>query len=436
MKISHTLSQSLSLLLLCITLTAQAQGLPEPQKWQEGNTRVFFIPTDNIPIVDIRLAFDAGSARDGKQHGLSSITAELLKHGTGALQEEAFKDQLDFLGSQLNILSSKDMATISLRSLAKKDILDQSIGQLSDLLKSPYFPQAGFERILKARITELDAAESYPSHQINKALWQVLYPSHPYEHNPKGTQQSLNALQLSDIKRFYQQHYTADNAVLAIIGDLNKQQAQQIAKRIISSLPQGKRMPAIAQPTTLKLMQHHIPFQSQQTHIRLAGHGVSRKTPIQEYVALYMANYILGGNGLVSELALSVREQAGLAYSIYSYFRPMASTGPFVIGLQTQQPEQAIKRINLVLQKFMQALDDKAITETRTSIVGGFILSVDSNHEMLNYITMMAFYDLPTTYLNDFTHTVKTLPPEYIRKQFKSFLNRPRALISVGPKPS
>ena len=122
---------------------------------------------------------------------------------------------------------------------------------------------------------------------------------------------------------------------------------------------------------------------------------LSRKDP--DYFPLYVGNHILGGSGLVSLLFNEIREKRGLAYSAYSYFSPLEEAGPFTMGLQTQN-----KQSNIAIEVMQKTLADfihKGPTEeqliaTQKNLTGGFVLRFDNNRKLLNYVAMLAFYQL------------------------------------------
>jgi zinc protease len=153
----------------------------------------------------------------------------------------------------------------------------------------------------------------------------------------------------------------------------------------------------------------------------------------EDYFPLYVGNYILGGGGFVSRLMNEVREKRGLAYSVYSYFMPMQQPGAFQIGLQTKK-EQADESLKLV-RETLRAFVDKGVTEkellaAKQNIIGGFPLRIDSNKKIIDYLSVIGFYDLPLTYLDDFTARVDKVTTRQIQDAFKRRID-PDSLATV-----
>jgi zinc protease len=146
-----------------------------------------------------------------------------------------------------------------------------------------------------------------------------------------------------------------------------------------------------------------------------------------------VGNYILGGGGFVSRLMNEVREKRGLAYSVYSYFMPMQQAGAFQIGLQTkkEQADEALQLAHAVLHKFIaEGPTESELKAAKQNIVGGFPMRIDSNRKILEYLSVIGFYKLPLTYLDDFTGRVEKVSVAQIRDAFKRHIN-PDAMATV-----
>ena len=161
---------------------------------------------------------------------------------------------------------------------------------------------------------------------------------------------------------------------------------------------------------------------------------MSRGDP--DYFPLYVGNYILGGGGLVSRLAVEVREKRGLSYSVYSYFLPLRLPGPFMVGLQTRndQRDEALKIVRKVISEFVaQGPTDEELEAAKKHITGGFPLRLDSNGKIAEYLAVIGFYGLPLTYLDDFIPHVEAVNAEQIRDAFRRRVHPDQMVtVSVG----
>lgn len=402
--IARTLAFSL------VGLAAAAYAAPPIEHWQTSNgARVFFSHARELPMVDIRVVFDAGGARDGVNKGLGVLTNAMLAEGAGGLPAEVISERFEDQGAEFKYSALRDMAWVSLRSITENPNLQPSLETLALVLAQPDFPESAFERQRKRLLVALAQKRQSPSDLADEAFYQAAYGDHPYASDPNGTPETLNALKVKDLRQFYQRLYVARNAVLAIVGDLSKAEAQAMAKTVIGLLPEGdvpEPLPEVKPPSGP--IARHLSHPSTQTHIRIGQIGIRRDDP--DYFPLYVGNHVLGGSGLVSRLADEVREKRGLSYSVSSYFSPMRVSGPFIVGLETKnaQAKEALEVTEATLRAFVeQGPTETELTAAVMNLTGGFPLLVDSNAKIVEYLAMIGFYGLPIDFLQTFIDNVR-----------------------------
>jgi zinc protease len=427
----------LLLIFVIYSLTStSAFALAPIQHWQTSQGgKVYFVRSPGLPMVDIRLVFDAGSARDGKNHGIAALTASLLETGAGQWNADQIAQRFDAVGAKYSAATNRDTSWVGLRSLTQEDLLAQALTTFQQIISQPQFTQEQFQRIKEQKLISLEQQQEKPGYLAKKTFYKSIYGEHPYAHLVSGEIATVKEIKLADIKQFYQQYYVANNAVLAIVGDLTEPQARHIAETLFKQLKPGdkaKQLPQVSLPAKAK--KQHINFPSTQTHILAGLPGLRRKDA--DYFPLYVGNHILGGSGLVSLLFNEIREKRGLAYSAYSYFSPLEQLGPFRIGLQTQN-----KQSNLaiaIMQKTLADFISKGPTQeqliaAQKNLTGGFVLRFDNNKKLLNYVATIAFYQLPLDYLQSFPGKVSLVTVDQITAAFQRRINTDLLqIISVG----
>ena len=425
-------------LLSCILLTFSQITLAAAkiEHWQTmGGSRVYYVHTEGLPMADIQVVFNAGSASDGQQFGLSALTADLLDTGAGKWNADEIAQRFESVGAQFGVSSSMDTTTVSLRTLTDKTLFDKALETMQVILTKPAFNQADFKREQRRTLSGLKQQEESPAALASIAFYNALYGTHPYAHPESGVIKTVSAFKAADIRHFYQKSYVADNAIVVIVGALSKQQAEQTAEQLLAGLPLGKRpetLPDVAM--SLKATQQHIEFPSSQTHVLVGLPGSYRKDP--DYFNLYVGNHILGGSGLVSKLFDEIREKRGLAYSASSNFMPMLKPGPFLISLQTRndQTAQALQVLNQTLADFInKGPTEVELTAAKKNITGGFAMRFDTNKELAGYVAMIGFYEMPLDYLDTFQQKTEQVTVASITEAFKRRVN-PQLLqtITVG----
>ena len=425
-------------LLSCILLSFSQITLAAAkiEHWQTmGGSRVYYVHTEGLPMADIQVVFNAGSASDGQQFGLSALTADLLDTGAGKWNADEIAQRFESVGAQFGVSSSMDTTTVSLRTLTDKTLFNKALETMQIILTKPAFNQADFKREQRRTLSGLKQQEESPAALASIAFYNALYGTHPYAHPESGVIKTVSAFKAADIRHFYQKFYVADNAIVVIVGALSKQQAEQTAEQLLAGLPLGKRpeaLPDVAMP--LKATQQHIEFPSSQTHVLVGLPGSYRKDP--DYFNLYVGNHILGGSGLVSKLFDEIREKRGLAYSASSNFMPMLKPGPFLISLQTRndQTAQALQVLNQTLADFInKGPTEVELTAAKKNITGGFAMRFDTNKELAGYVAMIGFYEMPLDYLDTFQQKTEQVTVASITDAFKRRVN-PQLLqtITVG----
>lgn len=418
---------------LAMLWATTAAATPQIERWQTSNgARVLYVHTPELPMVDVRIIFDAGSARDGSQGGVSSMTNGLLSTGAGDRGEEAIAETMDRLGANLGLDSLRDMAIVSLRSLSDDYLLDPALEVISDVVHKPYFPEHAFERERSRQLVGIQSQKQSPGTIAEKAFFRAMYGDHPYAEPSSGTEESIKALRRNDLRAFHARYYVGNNAVVAIVGDVGRERAKQIAEQVVGQLPAGERASRLPDAVTAKPGETIvIEYPSVQSHLLMGHPALRRGDP--DYFELYVGNHILGGSGLVSRISEEIREKRGLSYSAYSYFSPMRGEGPFKAGLQTKNEsrDEALEVLRKTIVDFVeQGPSEQALIHSKRNITGGFPLRIDSNKKIVDYLGMIGFYDLPDDYLDRFNQNVERVSRESIRDAFRRRLH-PTEMVTV-----
>lgn len=410
------------LLAVGLLLSLQAEAGLNIQHWQtSAGSEVYFVENHDLPIIDLSVNFDAGTARDdAAKSGLASVTRYLMTLGAAGMSDEEISNRMADVGAIMGGDLDSDRASFKLRTLSSARERDQALDIYTKILQQPDFPAAVLEREKARIVAGLRESATQPESIANKAFMKALYGAHPYALDDSGEPDTVAALKVEDLQKFYRTYYGAKGAVIALIGDVSREQATEIAERVSKGLPDApaaSALPAVSYPE--QASEQRIDHPATQSHILLGYPGVKRVDP--DYFALYVGNYILGGGGFVSRLTEEVREKRGLVYSVYSYFVPMKELGPFQIGLQTKrdQAEQALQVVHETLDKFMRnGVTEAELKAAKQNIIGGFPMRLDSNGKILDYLGVIGFYKLPLTYLDDFNKNVSKVTTAQIKDAF------------------
>ncbi len=428
----RTLARWALALVLASSAAGSVAASPAIEHWTtERGAAVYFVAAPEIPMLDVRLVFAAGSARDGAQPGVAALTNDMLTEGTATRSPDEFHARLDATGAILGSGSLRDMAWLSLRTLTRAPERATSLRLLAELLRAPRFDDANFARLRAQALAGLKRALESPGTLGSRAFFRALYGDHPYASPPEGTAESLARLTLADLRDFHARHYVARNLTLAIVGALSRDEAAALAESLSAALPVGEPAPALPPLPAYVPVTEHIEFNSAQSHVFVGQRGLAREDP--DYFPLLVANHVLGGNGVVSLLFDEVREKRGLSYSVESHFEPMALNGPFVASLQTsgEQLDEALAVLRKTLQRYIeQGPAQAAFDAAQRNLVGGFPLRIDNNSKLVENLAVIGFYRLPLDYLATYTRKVEAVTLEQAAEAMRRRID-PAGLVQI-----
>ncbi|KIH80867.1 M16 family metallopeptidase [Pseudomonas batumici] len=415
---------------------APARRTLNVQTWKTAEgAKVLFVEAHELPMFNLNLTFAAGSSQDGKAAGLAALTNAMLNEGVAGKDVGAIAQGFEGLGADFGNGSYKDMAIASLRSLSAPDKRGPALKLFAEVVGRPTFPADSLARIKNQLLAGFEYQKQNPGKLASLELSKRLYGDHPYAHSSEGTAQSIPPITLEQLRAFHAKAYAAGNVVIALVGDLSRNEAEGIAAQVSAALPKGPALPKIAQPEEPKASLGHIEFPSKQTTILMAQQGIDRTDP--DYAALSLGNQILGGGGFGTRLMSEVREKRGLTYGVYSGFSPMQARGPFQINLQTraEMSEGTLKLVDDVVADYLKnGPTQKELDDAKREMTGSFPLSNASNSSIVGQLGVMGFYDLPLDYLENFVQQTQALTVDQVKSAMNKHLSVDRMIVvTAGP---
>ena len=432
----------LSAVAVLLAAAGPAGAILPIQHWQTAaGARVYFVENHDLPMLDISVKFPAGSAYDrADKAGLGSMVVRMLNRGADGMSEDEIARRVADVGAELAWRSDQDRGGLGLRTLSSDRERRQALDIFARILRSPDFPRDVLEREKVRLIGALKESDTQPGTIASLAFNRLVFREHPYALRASGEVETVEKFTRADLLEFYRRHYAASYAVVALIGDVTRAQAEAIAEEVTRGLPRADGAePPLAPVTELAAgATSSIAHHATQAHIMIGAPGMRRDDP--DYFPLFVGNYVLGGGGFVSRITEEVRQKRGLAYSAYSYFSPLKREGPFLIGLQTQREQagEALAVVRTTLAEFVKAgPTEKEVAAAKQNISGGFPLRIDSNRKIHDNLAMIGFYRLPLTYLDDFVKNVERVTVADILDAFRRRVHPGRMVtVVVGPDDS
>ena len=388
----------------------------------KNGVKVLFVKSANIPMIDIKITFNAGADQDGSLKGLSMLTHNLLDEGTKKMNSEDIASVFESTGAIFNTSVNKDKSSVSLRSLTDKKYFDPSIKMFLTILSESIFPKNEFDIQKNRTISSIIEEESDPSEIASNLFFKEMYGKHPYASPTNGLKNTVKKIQRKDVLNFYKKNINANTAKIAIVSPLSKNDIIKLVEKISKSLNHSKISGKPINTAVKKNKGKYIfkKSNSEQAHIYVGTLSIKRGS--DNNFPLYVGNYIFGGSGFSARLMQELRVKRGLTYGVYSYVYPMKEIGPFVIGIETksEQAQLSVKLIqDMVKDFYKKGPTEKELNDAKQAIINGFPLRIDSNSDILNYLSIINYYNLPIDYLSTFTSNISNLTKKDIISAFQ-----------------
>lgn len=434
------------LIIVSVGLMSKAHAVLPIQQWEQASgARVHLVESHGIAMVDVQIDVDAGSRRDPvSQAGLAAMAAGQLASGlrahagAPALDENQLGEAWADLGASFGATATADRLSFSLRSLSDPELLTKAAQLAARQMAHPAYPESAWSRDRQKLSAALRDALTRPGTVAQNRFAEAVYSGHPY--GWRTTPESLMRMGVADFRRWHATALRPCRAVVSVVGDVDRTQADALVRQLLALWPQTQcePLPPVTEVSALGAAEDiRVPFDSAQAHVLIGQPGYKRSDP--DFFALLVGNHILGGGGFTSRLTAQVREQRGLSYSVYSSFAPALHAGAFSIGLQTR-PDQAAKAVEVarqVLTDFVRnGPTEPELQAAKANLIGGFALRIDSNRKLLENVASIAWNRLPLNHLDQWTAQVERVTVADVRRAFGRVLQPERMVtVVVGDRP-
>ncbi len=276
------------------------------------------------------------SLESDSEDGISHFIEHMMFKGTQKRTAFEISDEMDRIGAQMNAFTSKDITCYYAKSTTSN--AGKAFEILSDLFLNSAFPEEEMKREKGVIVEEINMNDDTPDDLCLDTLSQAFYGESGYGRNILGSRKNVNSFTVSDIKNYMSRHYVTQNIVIAMAGNIETSFAEELAEKYFSSLAScaAEKFYVDVKLTAKSLLRKK---NIEQIHLGLAFPSVKRYDRL--FDATQIMNCILGGS-MSSRLFQKVREELGLAYTVYSYVSPFEEVGSLVVYAGVN-PENCLK---------------------------------------------------------------------------------------------
>jgi zinc protease len=428
--------------------------LPPPSAAKPTNRRVTRFKLDNgisvivqesqaTPTVALRASVAAGGLLEPRDRpGLAALTASMLSRGTERRTALEFATALEDVGAGLG--AGADALTTTITGHALSRDLDLVLDLFAEILRRPAFPAADFERLKGEALAGITQAKTNPDRVAAQAFERAVYPpDHPLR--PQTFEEGEATLALTtrdDLAAFHRRQYGPDGMIVVVAGDVTPERVREGLHKRLGDWAKNPDAKAVALPD-LPLqsipvkVESPIPDKSQTAIIWGHAGGLRRSDP--DFYATQVLSVVLGGGALVSRLGTAIRDDQGLAYSVYSYFDASLFPGPFraVMGTNPANAKKAVASLeDEILRIRREGVTAREVGEAVAYLTGRFPLRLETNAGVAEMLWAMEFFNLGADYMDRYAEYYRGVTVPLVNAAARAHLHPDRATLSVaGPLP-
>lgn len=386
------------------------------------------------PAVSLRLLVRAGGAQDpSNKPGVAYLAASLLDQGTTSKNAEQVASTIDSIGGAIGAGAGSDITFIN--AAVMKDSLGLALDLVSDLARHPAFANEEIDRQRQQIVSGLKVSYDDPDYLAGVVFDRLVYGFHPYGKPDSGTPDSIAAISRDDLLAFHKRWFGANNAILAVVGDVTPEEAFDGAQRAFGSWERVD-LPTIkgeeAPPSTRRVVIIDRPGAAQ-TEIRVGNISLPRRHP--DYLALDIATKILGGEG-GNRLHRVLRSERGLTYGASADLNALKDTGDIVAETDTRS-EKTAEALRIIVEEIVrlqrQRVQQRELSDAQEYLTGSFPLTVETPSAIALQVLNAVFYGLDLNELQTYRERVNAISVEDIQRVAQQYLRPDKlSIVLVG----
>jgi zinc protease len=422
------------------TLGAPPQlNLPPIQKRTLSNgLPVWLIEAHEVPLVQVNLLLKAGANDDPQgKFGAASLTAAMLDEGAGTRTALQLADDVELLGASLGTSSSFDASAVRLNVPVSR--LTEALPLMADVVLRPTFPEEELNRVRQERLTALLQAKDDAATVAPMAFARIVFGAmHRYGTGAVGTEATLKAFTVQDLRSFHASMYLPGNATLFVVGDVKADAMLPQIEAQFGSWKAATAGPRRPLPPPQQVTQGQITIVdmpgAEQSQIRIGGVGVPRSAP--DYFPIQVMNTILGGS-FTSRLNQNLREKNQYSYGANSRFDMRLAPGPFAAGagVQTDKTSEALREFFNELNGILKPAGADELAKAKNYIALGFPSEFETIGDFSSHMEELVVYGLPDDYFTRYIKNIEAVTAGAVHKAATTYIQPKRfAVVVVGDR--
>lgn len=388
-----------------------------------------------LPVVSIRAVFLGGTRLEEPQPwGISGFVSEMLTRGTSERTAVQIASAVESWAGTLSDFSGRNSFGISADFLSKD--LYPGLELLSDILLNPAFPEPEIEKVRKDILADIKAKKDRPTAQLFDLFNKTLFQNHPYGHPRTGTEKSIMSIKRPDLIKWYRSHGVPSVFVLAVVGDVNKDQLVPHIKTLFGKFAAPVNIPAEIrpEPPLTESREARLEIPRAQVHFVIGYLGASLES--EDNAPMALLETALSGQG--GRLFFELRDKRSLAYSVTAFRRPGLETGTFGVYMAcdpsklTVAKEGVFKELEKVRK---EGLSEKELEAAKRYLLGNLKIGLQANGNQAMRIALDELYGLGYDYLKQYIKDIESVTLNDIKRAAKKvILPKKFVFVTIGPE--
>jgi predicted Zn-dependent peptidase len=375
------------------------------------------IVTERIPhvrSVSLGVWVQTGTRDESpEENGISHFIEHMMFKGTRRRKASDIAESLEAVGGHLNAFTGKELTCYYAHVLDEH--LPLAIDVLADMLTGSIFDEEEIAKEKSVIIEEINSVEDTPEDWIQDLFMRDMFPDHALGFSTLGTRGIISSTTRDQLSAYTRRHYTQNRLLIAAAGNVDHQHLVNLVGERFSLLsPNGAR--TLLPPSEKGIPSSITEDECSQIHICLGTRALRFEDPRK--FAFLVLNTLLGG-GMSSRLFQIVREQYGLAYSVFSFHDFMVDTGVFGIYLGTD-PERADQAIELLHRELRRLRQEPVLTaeveRTINQLKGSLMLGLESTSSRMSRLAKMEIYLGSYITLDEVCEAIESVTAEQIQQ--------------------
>ncbi|MGP5078210.1 M16 family metallopeptidase [Brachybacterium alimentarium] len=414
-----------------------------------GGVRLLTQTDRSVRSAAIGLWLPVGSRDEAPEHaGSTHVLEHLMFKGTSRRSAMDIATAFDEVGGDSNAITAKEH-TLYYGRVRSADV-PMAVDVLTDMITGSLLEQDALATEREVILEELAMAEDDPNDVgYETFLADVLGPDTPIGRPVGGTAQSVNSLSIEDVRAHWAEHYRPDNLVITAVGDLDHDGLAELIRaglrrggwtledgRLPARRPRGvdlstSAVPAV--PDVTQIAPHRLSRTTEQNHIYLGGHGLTALSEDRHALSVLMS--VLGG-GMSSRLFQNIREQRGLAYSVYSFSGGYRDAGLFGMyaACRPGRTSQVVELLAAELARMGErGIDEEELSRAKGQITGSFALGLEDTSSRMGRLGTIELVHGTYTSVDETLEKIGRVGPDDVRDLAARLAGSFTTRVEVGP---